>query len=259
MRRKLSDYVDKVYIINLLSRTDRRHFMVEQLKDLGFYDDLMLRNKLEIVDAVKFPGFNNEVLKTFNEQNESKIGTTGLYFCALEHYRVLKRALYYGYEKILVLEDDACFYRDPEKLFDALDCAPSKYDILHIEGYYFPDEKFPTIVDWQAVLADNIEDAKWYPHKDYRLWAAAALFYSKAGMEAIVSEQERIFCGSDTPTFFAEKNCYFYTYPLVIQENKDILTSDISIYVNGASLTNIYESKADKSKYFTITEYETRD
>lgn len=255
MKRKLSDYVDKVYIINLLSRTDRRHFMIEQFKDIGFYDDLMLRNKLEIVDAVKFPGFNDEVLKTFNEQNNSKIGTTGLYFCGLEHYKVLKRALYYGYKRVLVLEDDACFYKDPEKLFDALDNAPSNFDILHIEGYYYPDESFPTETDWLSILADNIEEARWVEHKQFRLWAAAALMYSKHGMEVITKEQERIFCGSDTPTFFAEDNCYFYNYPLVIQENKDVLSSDISIYVKGASSTNIYERKIDKNKYYKITEF----
>ena len=255
MRRKLSDYVDKVYIINLLQRTDRRHFMEEQLKELGFYDDLMLRNKLEIVDAVKFPGFNNEVLKTFNEQNNSKIGTTGLYFCATEHYRILKRALYYGYERILILEDDACFYKDTDKLFDALDNAPKDFDILHIEGYYFPDNFSPTENDWLNVLSDTPENATWHNIGLFRLWAAASLFYSKHGMEVITKEQERIFSGSDIPTFYAEKNCYFYTYPLVIQENKDILSSDITKYVKGASSTNIYERKIDRDKFYKITDF----
>lgn len=255
MRRKLSDYVDKVYIINLLTREDRRHFMIEQLKELGFYDDLMLRNKLEIVDAVKLPGFDKEVLNTFNKQNHSKIGTTGLYFCATEHYRILKRALYYGYEKILILEDDACFYKDTDKLFDALDNAPPDFNILHIEGYYYPDNLFPTESDWLSVLSDDVNSAKWLPHKDFKLWAAAALIYSKQGMEEIVREQERIFSGSDIPTFFAEKNCYFYTYPLIIQENKDILPSDITKYVKGASSTNIYERKIDRNDYYKIADF----
>lgn len=255
MKRKLSDYVDKVYIINLLSRKDRRHFMIEQLKELGFYDDLMLRNKLEIVDAVKFPGFNYEVLNAFNKQNNSKIGTTGLYFCATEHYRILKRALYYGYEKILILEDDACFYKDADKLFDALDSAPSDFNILHIEGYYCPDGLFPTENDWLSILSNDVDSAKWLPHKDFRLWATAALFYSKSGMEEIVREQEKLFSGADTPTFFAEKNCYFYTYPIVVQENKDVMLSDIAKYSDGASLTNVYERKIDRNDYYKIADF----
>lgn len=255
MRRKLSDYVDKVYVINLLTRKDRRHFIIEQLKELGFYDDLMLRNKLEIVDAVKLPGFNDEVLKTFNEQNYSNIGTTGLYFCALEHYRILKRALYYGYERILILEDDACFYKDTEKLFDALDKAPKDFDILHVEGYFFPDENYPTEEDWLNVLAENIDFARWEHCGYFRLFATAALFYSKKGMIEIAKEQERIFSGADIPTFFATKDCYFYTYPLVIQENKDILKSDIAIYSEGASSTNIYERKINREDYYKLTDF----
>ena len=243
MNRKLSDYVDKVYIINLLSRPDRRHFMVEQLKAIGIYDDLVSTNKLEIVDAVKLPGFNKAVLDTFNAENGGSIGTTGLYFCATEHYRVLKRALYYGYEKILVLEDDACFYKDIERLYDALDSAPKSFDILHLEGYYFPDENHPTESDWMAVLSDNIDEAYWHSNEGFRLWAAAALVYSRSGMEEIVKEQERIFCGSDTPTFFADAHSYFYTL------------SDITVYAKGADLTNVYARKANKEDYYKITDF----
>ena len=153
------------------------------------------------------------------------------------------------------MEDDACFYKDIEKIFDALDTAPKKFDILHMEGYYFPDNNFPTIEDWQSILVENIEDASWHSHSKYRLWATAALMYSRHGMEVITKEQERIFSGADTPTFFAEKDCYFYTHPLVIQENKDALKSDIAIYVQGASSTNVYESKIDKNNFYKLTDF----
>ncbi len=140
-------------------------------------------------------------------------------------------------------------------MFDALDSAPSDFSILHIEGYYYPDNLFPTESDWLSVLSDDINSAKWLPHKNFKLWATAALIYSKNGMEEIVSEQERIFSGPDTPTFYAEKDCYFYTYPLVIQEDKDTLQGDIVKYAKGASSTNIYERKIDRNDYYKITDF----
>lgn len=255
MSRKLSQYVDKVYIINLLSRKDRRKFMIEQLKDNCIYEDLVSQNKLEIVDAVKLPGFDEEVLRKFNERNGSLIGSTGLYCGAVEHYRTLKRALYYGYERVMILEDDACFLKDKEKIFDALDKMPQSFNILHMEGYYWPDENFPTEQDWMSILSDNVDSAYWYRNTDYKLWAAAALIYSKSGMEVIVNEQERIFSGPDIPTFFEDKNSYFYTYPLLIQENKDILLSDIMNYAEKADSTNVYTKKTDRKKYYSILDF----
>lgn len=253
--KKLSNYVDKVYVINLLSRTDRREFIINEMKDIGVYDDLISTNKLEIVDAVPNPGFNKEVLEKFNQVNNSDIGSCGLYFCALEHYKILKRAQYYGYERILILEDDACFLRNINELYRALDFMPENFSILHMEGYYFPANTGASCEEWTNVLADDIKAARWHENGYFRLWAAAALIYSKKGMEKYIEMQENCFRGSDVPTLIIDEDAYFYTMPLFIQESKNYLKSDISKYVKDADNTNIYNSKININDYYHMWDF----
>jgi len=252
--KKLSNYIDKVYVINLLSREDRRNFIIDEMKAIGVYEDLISTNKLEIVDAVPLPGFNKEVLNSFNEINCSDIGSCGLYNCAVEHYRIIKRAYHYGYEKILILEDDACFIKDLNEIFRALDFMPDNFNILHMEGYYFPSNTGASCEDWTNILSDSVKAAKWHENGYFKLWAAAALIYSRNGMKEYIEMQESCFRGSDVPTLLIE-NSYFYTTPLFIQESKNYLASDITKYVKDADDTNIYNSKININDYYHMWDF----
>ena len=55
LNTKFSDYFDKVYIINLVNRPDRKKFVENELKSIGIYDELVSNNKLEWVEAIKLP------------------------------------------------------------------------------------------------------------------------------------------------------------------------------------------------------------
>ena len=254
MTRKITNYFDKIYVINLLSRPDRRKFMTEQLSNNGFLGDVTSQDKFEFVDAVKIPGFNDNVTKAFNEENQSEFNT-GLFFCTMEHYRILKRALYYGYDRVLILEDDACFLKDSEKVFDALDKVPSDAHLIHLEGFYWPDQYKPTEADWLSILVDNPENGVWFPVGDFRLWASAAIGYDRTGMENIVKRQENHFQAVDFQTFVEDDGVYFYTYPLVVQENKGTLISDINNYANTADSRNVYLRKVNRDNYYSISDF----
>lgn len=247
--RRLSDYVDKVYVINLLSRKDRREFIIRQLCELGVYYDLVANNKLEIVDAVIIPGINDNVISAINKENDCDIRTRGLFFCTNEHYRILKRAQCYNYDRILILEDDARFYHDKNKLFDAIETIPQDFDLAHFEGYYQPTEDYPTSEDWLSILADDIDSAKWEKIGSFRLWASAALMYSKKGINEIVCCLETWFKPIDVHTFLYSNNSYFYTYPLVIQENEGAMCGDIMEGSDKAGSTNIYCRKINKKLF----------
>lgn len=90
---------DKIYIINLEHRTDRKNSIIKQLEKEGI-------TNYEFVNAVN--GNDNAVLKFFNKirKNGSKIGTPGHLGCLLSHKKVLLKAKEDNVNQFMILEDD---------------------------------------------------------------------------------------------------------------------------------------------------------
>jgi GR25 family glycosyltransferase involved in LPS biosynthesis len=78
------EYIDKVYYINLDHRIDRKEHILNELKNIGFSDDKIIR----------FSAISHQ------------LGCIG---CGLSHINVLKDALNNGYKNIIVFEDDFKF------------------------------------------------------------------------------------------------------------------------------------------------------
>jgi hypothetical protein len=86
----LKDYFDRICVINLPERTDRRRVIVRELDRAGLH---LQRGKVEIFPAirpVRAAGFPN-------------IGHRG---CFLSHYHILRRAQAEGLNRVLIMEDD---------------------------------------------------------------------------------------------------------------------------------------------------------
>jgi hypothetical protein len=90
---------DKIYIINLEHRTDRKDSVIKQLKKEGI-------TNYEFINAVN--GDDSAVLKMFNKirKNSSKIGTPGHLGCLLSHKKVLLKAKEDNVKQFMILEDD---------------------------------------------------------------------------------------------------------------------------------------------------------
>ncbi|MES2182545.1 MAG: glycosyltransferase family 25 protein [Pseudomonadota bacterium] len=89
----LASYFDKIYIINLPSRLDRRNEMEAQLNKIGI--------KMSDKKVFLFPA-----IRPLETGEFESVGARG---CFLSHLEVLKDAEVNGYERILVLEDDLNF------------------------------------------------------------------------------------------------------------------------------------------------------
>lgn len=93
---ELGEYFQRIYIINLPERTDRRQEMEAQLSSVGLgktSSPVQFFQAIRPVDAGEFP----------------TIGTRG---CFLSHLGVLKDAMQHGFARILILEDDLNFSTD---------------------------------------------------------------------------------------------------------------------------------------------------
>ena len=250
---KLSKYFDKVYVINLITRPDRRQRMTERFIRLGLFDDL-LDGTIEFVDAVRLPCFDEQMVEAFTTHGKADFYSTathtfnvGLCMCSFEHYRVISRAKAKGYKRILVLEDDACFFNDVSALEKALDNMPEDFNILHLEGYYCPETEDEETYIANSILNETIEDASWKASEQLRMFGAAALVYSENGMNLYLENQNGYMRFSDCYTFVMTDKCYFYSYPLVMQE--DEMYSDIVESINCIANYNIYLRHANKENY----------
>lgn len=249
------DFFDKIYLLTMANRKERKNSVLKQFKEIGIYEDLINSGKFEIVETVQLPisqnamnllGQSEDIDFSYNESNVHRIGQ---FMCASEHYKMIKRSLINGYQRILILEDDVCFIKDFKYIMKALIEAPNDFNILHLEGYYWPYDELDLKIYLER-LTPNIEDARWeISDEGFRLFCTAALVYSKKGMEEYCRVQEEKFQSPDHPTFNMN-NSYSYTYPLIIQEKKSIFKSDILPNALDVEDYNIYLKYYDYNNYY---------
>lgn len=260
LEKRFVDYFDKVFLLTMANRKDRKNSVFKQLKEIGIYDELINSGKFEVVETVKLPITQNALDHmaksgdiSFTYANEQQ--HVGQFMCASEHYKMVKRSLINGYERILILEDDVCFFKDFSKIMEALDRAPEDFKILHLEGYYWPCEKEDK-ARYVSFLTPNVDDGYWIStDNDFRLYCTAALIYSREGMREYCEIQENFFQSPDHPTFWMG-NSYSYSYPLIMQEKKSIFQSDIigSYGTLDIEDINVYLTYYDYNNYYHFFE-----
>ncbi len=93
------EYFDRVYIINLAHREDRRREITQQLKNIGATVD---REHIRFFDAIK----------PTSAEGFPTVGTRG---CFLSHLAILKEAKASNLGYVLIVEDDCDFVKDFEE------------------------------------------------------------------------------------------------------------------------------------------------
>ena len=141
--------VDKVFIINLPYRTDRKGAILKELRrmrihNFEFFDGILIPSRRHLLKIN--PSFLKERPSWLKDRGEAyfqqyRLGALG---CLLSHLGVMRRALTRGYNKILILEDDAGFIADRGSWLHM--CAAYRrqytgpdppYDILYLGGSHF--------------------------------------------------------------------------------------------------------------------------
>jgi GR25 family glycosyltransferase involved in LPS biosynthesis len=123
---------DRIYIINLETRTDRYRHMKGEL-------DRLELNNYQFFPAVKptreeveqwHPKFCQYMSgRLGNRFAAYQIGALG---CLMSHLAIMREALEKGYERILILEDDTKFARTIEELRDHLPEIGNAFDMLYL-------------------------------------------------------------------------------------------------------------------------------
>lgn len=100
---------DKIYVINLERRTDRRVRIESALNDLGIeYTIFNAIDALKIdIDYIKSLGIQS--IPNYTDPYNNRPLNYGEISCFLSHYFIWKEMIENKYEKIIILEDDARF------------------------------------------------------------------------------------------------------------------------------------------------------
>ena len=166
-----SRYVDKVYIINLKERDDRKKRIVSLIEQEIKQDSNFLNTEFEIVEATDVRYLSKEGLSEWTKENEYNLWqwkikkdnytfdghdfnewdtrdlSKGEIGCAISHYKVWQTAKQEGHKKVLLLEDDAVWKQGD--LARGLGLANGHdYDIAYLGRIK------PTISD-EEVIDDN--------------------------------------------------------------------------------------------------------
>jgi len=118
----VNQVVDKVYVINLDRDTERLKKMTEQLNRLN-------------IEFTRFPAVLGSQVKSSPHLTDLclKYCTDGMKGCALSHKTIWEDMLKNGYERVLVLEDDAVFSDDFERIFhEGWQQIPKDFDIWYL-------------------------------------------------------------------------------------------------------------------------------
>ena len=127
--------IDKIFIINLKQRTDRKEHMILEMKkqniiNFEFFDAI----RPTIQDIIEWnPNFFSHVKRSMpsNKFLNYQFGCLG---CLKSHLEVCKLALSRGYKNILILEDDTEFVQDFNKIYEYSNQINNTYDMLYLCG-----------------------------------------------------------------------------------------------------------------------------
>ena len=134
--------IDKIFIINLEHRTDRKEQIIKEMKKVGVTNyEFFKAIRPSIADIISWNNFYcNHVRTSFDPTRfvNYQIGCLG---CLKSHVEVCKLALSRGYKNILILEDDTEFLYGMENLYKYASQINNKYSMLYLCGSHLGSKK----------------------------------------------------------------------------------------------------------------------
>ena len=195
--------MDKIFIINLKERTDRKQSILNELHKNGIINfEFFNAIKPKIQDIHKW----NIKFCSHHKGLQNILGyKTGALGCLLSHYSIIKTSLKRNYEKIMILEDDAIFKNDPNILGKYMD-ELNNFDMLYLSGSHLGTKE---------KINNNIIKIK-------GTYTTTGYIITRPVMEYLVKNIEGY--SKEIDVFYAEEiqpifNCYC-TIPHIIYQNE---------------------------------------
>jgi GR25 family glycosyltransferase involved in LPS biosynthesis len=115
---------DKIYIINLKRRTDRKENMIKEFEKENI-------TNYKFIEA--FDGTDDKIIEKFDKlKNKTNIINSGHYACLLSHIKAILLAKKKNYNSVIILEDDVFF--DNNFLEKIKNIKIVDYDMIYLGG-----------------------------------------------------------------------------------------------------------------------------
>ena len=240
---KIRSITDIGYILTLSHRHDRHKHIFNQLYKIG---NCTKDNWLNISYGTSFP-YNDIIINAINTSGKGRFSKPNEFDCARNHYRIIKTAYDLGYNSVCVMEDDILFYNNKDVFITYLDNIPNDYDILMFGGFTTDPNIFNVIKS----------EYYWYKNTSIGIWNCSMYMLSRTGMDYYIKFMDKFLWVADGPFYKAPENSqlvntYISRIPLVIQCDKDIISSDIRNKLNDNidyKTQNLYESFVNTDDY----------
>jgi GR25 family glycosyltransferase involved in LPS biosynthesis len=176
--------IDKVYIINLVNRTDRYESIKNMCNKLGppFTENIR-------IDAVNGKSISNEevyklltmnsILSLYhNSHLDTDIRSIGAVGCYLSHYNIWKDIILNNYKNVIILEDDTSTIENIKTIMEYIDSLPYDYDIGFMNYYNYNFKN--------SVLLN--ENKYWCSSKDYTFFFTDCYILSNNGAKVLIEK-----------------------------------------------------------------------
>ncbi len=189
--------IDRVFVINLKERKDRRDAIINELnrvniKNYEFFDGI----KPSTEDMNEWnPNYIKIIPEWFKRLNKSEIKyRIGALGCLLSHYNIIKESKKRGYKNILILEDDTIFKFNDEftkkinRFEKDIKIIESIYGILYLTGNHGPNSL--------KLITNNIFNTR-------NTLSTSSYIISSKGMNYVIDNLKNY--GKEIDVFYAEE------------------------------------------------------
>lgn len=127
-----SRYVDRIYVFHYLPHSNRLDRLHHELKRVGILDSGILEMRYTIPTRYNRV-LMNEVCAQDRWSRNDWVASLGM-----EQMRAFQEALYFGYKRVMILENDIAFLKDKDALKTILDNLPTGYDYIQLDKFITP-------------------------------------------------------------------------------------------------------------------------
>ena len=189
----MNKFFDKIYVISLVSNKERQEFIKYQMNELGLefefiygidFDNLSFdknQNNIEYPDLCK---------EQFNLNNNR------MYSCTIAHYQAVLQAYEFGYNNILIIEDDICFIKDKNLIEYYLNNIPKDADFITYAPRFIDLDEIKSFIN----IIENNKNNKYIeiPNDYYTLNGGMMIgIMNRKTMELYLNSQRSMFNTSD--------------------------------------------------------------
>lgn len=127
---------DKIILVNLKRRLDRRTRMLKTMSSLGLHTVLEEAVDGKALNSSQLQALGIEMMPGYKDPYSGRVLTRGEIGCFLSHYSIWKQVVEKGIPKVLVLEDDVRFEprfkRRIQSIMDDVDKTQLDWDLIYV-------------------------------------------------------------------------------------------------------------------------------